>query len=279
MQAERIACVGIMGLSPTSRAPALRPSDEQRLQPALRPRNRSPVMYQSWQHVLFLHWPVRPEIIQQSLPAGLHVDTYEDTAFLGVVPFFMRGVRPRWCPAFPGLSNFLELNLRTYVTDDNGNPGVWFYSLDANQSIAVKIARTVFSLPYHYARMDAQIAGDGSVAFTSARKQRMQQVFHYKQLEPLPPSSPGSLEFFLAERYLLFSRSRRSGKLYTGQVHHAPYQLFTAELKEYSAELFALNGFAMPADRPSHVMVSPGVNVEIFALQSTKPRTTETTLK
>jgi uncharacterized protein YqjF (DUF2071 family) len=207
------------------------------------------------------------------------VDTYEDTAFLGVVPFFMRGVRPRLCPALPGLSNFLELNLRTYVTYENGNPGVWFYSLDANQSIAVKIAQTVFSLPYYYARMGARVAADRSITFTSARKQQMQQVFHYKQLEPLPPSPPGSLEFFLAERYLLFSQSKRSGKLYTGQVHHAPYQLFTAELRQYSAELFALNGFALPADGPSHVMVSPGVDVEVFALQPTKPHTTESTLK
>lgn len=244
------------------------PSNEQRLGPTKRPQGRAPVMYQSWQHLLFLHWSVDPAIIQATLPPGLFVDTFQDLAYLGVVPFFMRGVRPRFCPAVPGMSNFLELNLRTYVLDAEGNPGVWFYSLDANHRIAVKIAQTFFSLPYVYANMSGTLGADESVIFKSARSGQLQQVFHYKPLESLPASVVGTLQFFVAERYLLFAYNKHTGRLFTGQVHHLPYQLFAAEVQSLSTDLFALNGFGSPDPTPVHAMVSPGVNVEIFGLQA-----------
>lgn len=244
------------------------PSADQRLQSTGRPQGRSPVMLQRWQHLLFLHWSVDAAIIQATLPPGLFVDTFEERAYLGVVPFFMSGVRPRFCPPVPGLSDFLELNLRTYVFDENGNPGVWFYSLDANQWLAVKIAQTLFSLPYVYATMSGEREKDGLVTLKSARKNHLNQFFQYQQREPLPVSSVGSLQFFLAERYLLFSHNKRSGKLFTGRVYHSPYALFSAKLKSYSTDLFGLNGFNTPKIKPEHVMFSPAVDVEIFNMQS-----------
>ena len=105
-------------------------------------------MYQRWSHLLFLHWRWDPAAIQATLPDGLFVDTHENHAYLGVVPFWMDAVRPRFCPPVPGLSWFLELNLRTYVHAADGTPGVWFYSLDCNNPVAVHLARTLFSLPY-----------------------------------------------------------------------------------------------------------------------------------
>lgn len=98
-------------------------------------------MYQRWRDLLFLHWEYPVEQIQQTLPPGLRVDTYHGQAYLGIVPFFMCDIRPRFLPAVRGISHFLELNLRTYVYDEAGVPGVWFYSLDANQRLAVKVAR------------------------------------------------------------------------------------------------------------------------------------------
>lgn len=235
----------------------------------MRPRDRSPVMYQRWRNLLFLHWSIDPAVIQATLPKGLFVDTFKERAYLGVVPFFMERVRPRFCPPFPGMSDFLELNMRTYVLDEIGNPGVWFYSLDANQRLAVKIAQTFFSLPYVHAAMSARVERDNSIVLKSARKAQLPQVFHYKQLEALPGSKPGTLQFFLAERYLLFSHNKSRGTLSTGRVHHQPYPLFSAELRSYSTDLFGLNGFSAPETDPEHVMVSPGVEVEIFGLQST----------
>lgn len=243
------------------------PSSEQREAVRAAPRDRSPVMFQRWENLLFLHWPVNPEIIQDTLPDGLRADTYAGKAYLGIVPFSMKGIRPRFCPTVPGLSGFPELNLRTYVYDKEGRPGVWFYSLDAHQAIAVWIARTVFSLPYYRADMSVSQNGNNSVKFRSQRKGTPEQVFRYQAADELPSSQIGSLEFFLTERYLLFSFSKKKGQLYVGRVHHNPYPLFKAVCPEFSTELFRLNGFSEPSGNPASALFSPGVDVSIFSLQ------------
>ena len=245
-------------------------SDFQRLQPTARPKDRAAIMLQSWRNLLFLHWSVDPADIQATLPTGLFADTFKNRAYLGIVPFLMQGVRPRFCPPVPGLSNFLELNLRTYVVDAHGNPGVWFYSLDANKWLAVKIAQNFFSLPYVYSKMYAEFRGDLSTRLESTRKDQPKQVFHYKKLKPLGKSSIGSLQFFLAERYLLFSQSRRSQKLFVGRIFHEPYPLFDTEIASYSKDLFRLNGFDTPDTEPEHAMMSPGVDVQIFNIQAVR---------
>jgi hypothetical protein len=114
-----------------------------------------PVMRQRWSRLLFLHWPMEPDVIQATLPPGLTVDTFDGRAWIGVVPFFMERIRPVFCPPVPGISWFLELNVRTYVHNEQGNSGVWFYSLDCNQPLAVEIARRLFHLPYQHAEMKA----------------------------------------------------------------------------------------------------------------------------
>ena len=111
------------------------------------PGRSLPVMFQRWLHLLFLHWPIPPDLVQMTLPEGLLVDTFEGHAWLGIVPFFMRGVRPAGFISIPGISNFLELNLRTYVRDVFGRPGIWFYSLDANQILAVCSGQSRFRAP------------------------------------------------------------------------------------------------------------------------------------
>ena len=111
------------------------------------------VMRQRWSGLLFLHWPVDAAMIAERLPAGLQVDTFDGRAWIGVVPFFMGSIRPVGLPPVPWLSWFMELNVRTYVHDSEGNPGVWFFSLDCNQPVAVEIARRAFRLPYQHARM------------------------------------------------------------------------------------------------------------------------------
>jgi len=112
-----------------------------------------PVIYQTWSDLLFLHWEWDPAEIQATLPPGLYVDTYGEKAYVGVIPFRMTDVRASFLPEIPGVTNFLELNVRTYVHDRDGRPGVWFYSLDLNHGLGVLLAKTFFSLPYHNATM------------------------------------------------------------------------------------------------------------------------------
>ncbi len=226
---------------------------------------RAPVMFQSWRSLLFLHWRWDPAEIQATLPQGLTVHTFEGDAYLGVVPFLMRNVRPRFCPTVPGLSNFLELNLRTYVYDAQGQPGVWFYSLDANQWLAVKIARTLFRLPYFHATMTAQTRTSGDLDFLSKRAGDSESGrFVYRGEGEAFSAEPGTLEYFLVERYLLFTTRARDGAIFTGRVHHQPYPLQLANPSELSLRLFPLSNFPQPGRPADHQIFSPGVDVDIY---------------
>ena len=148
----------------------IKPNLEIRLKMRERPQYRTPVMYEKWHDLLFLHWEYDPQTIQGTLPKGLYVDTFEEKAYLGAVPFFMRNVRSRLFPSVLRVSDFQELNIRTYVHDSNGTPGVWFYSLDANHYLAVKTARLFFNLPYFYATMTAEFnPGNKEISYFSHR--------------------------------------------------------------------------------------------------------------
>lgn len=255
------------------------PTLEQRAATRVRPA-RSPVMFQSWSHLLFLHWRWDAAAIQATLPEGLFVDTYDGQAYLGVVPFWMDAVRPRFCPPLPGLSWFLELNLRTYVHTADGTPGVWFYSLDCNQPVAVHLARSLFSLPYVHARQTGvrpSAHNNHRADFKSQRtplsadqlsgKYRWSNNFQYNAIPGSTPAPaiPGTLEYFLAERYILFSRSARTGRLAFGRVWHRPYQLAPAHV-DCGTTLFGDNGFPQP-ETFGHSMVCPGVDVSIYPLR------------
>ncbi len=243
------------------------PTLEQRLAARNRPRRR-PVMYQRWEELLFLHWRFPPEVLQSVLPAGLTLDTFDGAGWLGVVPFFMRGIRPWWAPPVPGISSFLELNLRTYAYDETGRPGVWFLSLDANQSLAVWWARRFFGLPYFNAEMQAELhRTTGHVRYASLRRgarPRLTCRFEYAPQGPLMTAEPGTLEFFLVERYFLFAQTPDGLK--TGQVHHSPYQFRQADLQHWDEHLIELGGLPLPGRRPDHALNCRGVQVDIFPI-------------
>lgn len=231
-----------------------------------RPNGQSPVMHQQWQHLLFMHWEVPADLIQAQLPSGLEVDTYQGRAYIAIVPFYMRYIRPAYLPSVPWLSFFLETNVRTYVKDANGRPGVWFFSLDANQPIAVMLARSWFHLPYQHARMQAKFTPDSSSIqyYTRRRGDRIESLYQYQPDGDLFTAMPGTLEFFLAERYLLFAWNRRKKHLIVGQVHHRPYPLYHANVRNWDARLLELNGLPNPKREPDHLLYSPGVEVEVF---------------
>jgi uncharacterized protein YqjF (DUF2071 family) len=242
------------------------PTDDQRLHARQRPE-RTHVMYQRWEQLLFLHWKWEPAEIQKTLPPGLYVDTFGGDAWLGVVPFYMRAVRPRFLPAVGQISNFLEVNLRTYVHDAQGRPGVWFYSLDCNQPVAVKVARTFFHIPYFHAEMRAEESAAGLVHYSSRRHgDAATSVFEYQLARATSLAEPGTLEFFLVERYLLFAWTR--GGLRWGQIYHTPYPVTSAEVSHFDTRLFSLNDFPAPTSPPDHVMGSPSVSVIFYPLQN-----------
>jgi uncharacterized protein YqjF (DUF2071 family) len=247
----------------------LSPTDDQRLAVRERPAG-PPVMHQTWERLLFLHWRIPAEEVQSKLPRGLSVDTFDGAAWLGVVPFFMRNIRIRGMPPIPGTVNFLELNLRTYVHDEHGTPGVWFFSLDANSRLAVHGARWWYRLPYWPARMSAEIdAATNRVDYRSHRVGRPAESasrFLYEPRGALREAAPGSLEHFLIERYVLFAEVR-PGRIASGRVCHPPYRFADASLRSWDDRLLELNGFPRAGREPDHAVVAEGVTVEVFSLQ------------
>jgi hypothetical protein len=218
-------------------------------------------MRQRWDDLLFLHWEYAPEAMQARLPAGLTVDTFAGKAHLGVVGFRMNAVRPAFLPALPWLSYFKELNVRTYVRDAAGEPGVWFFSLDCDRAPAVAIARKLFGLPYEHATM----AFGPGLALT-CRRQGATEVARYAWSATSAPQAapPGSLEFHLAERYNFFCV--RGGRLLRGQVHHAPYELSQAVSKDWSDLPLRWDGFDVGGRAPDLAHCCHGVAIEAFSL-------------
>lgn len=206
---------------------------------------------QTWGKLLFAHWPVEPEALRPLLPAALELETWEGEAWVGVVPFRMSGVRPHWLPSVPGASAFPELNLRTYVRAA-GKSGVWFFSLDAGNALAVAVARATFHLPYFTAHMRADRDG-AAIAYASRRVHRRAPSAHFiARFQPCgPPTAPrpGTLVHFLTERYCLFAADAR-GRLFRADIHHGPWALQPAEVEIAENTMAAASGIALPDCAP-----------------------------
>lgn len=241
----------------------------ERLRPTHRP-DRPSIGRQRWQQLCFVHWRVPAKTLQPLIPASLEIDTFDGDAWLGLVPFYMSHVRPRWSPAIPWISNFCETNLRTYVHRNGREPGVWFFSLDAARLLPVLIARKIWKLNYYWAKMKIDRKQD-VIQYTSQRYSNPSpasvQLTVEVETDRLPTPSNGyeeSLEFFLAERYLLYTKSEKG--MMQGQVHHQPYPLTRAKIKALRESISNAAGCPM-VELPDHVLFSEGVDVEIFPLK------------
>jgi uncharacterized protein len=205
----------------------------------------------SWHDLLFAHWPVTPESLRPLIPSGLILDTFEGHAWVGVVPFRMTGVVPRHVPKIPWLSTSLELNVRTYVAIDD-TLGVWFFSLDAANPVAVAIARQWFHLPYFRARMRLRHENDW-IAYQSQRRHRGfppgEFQGRYRPTGPSYLSRPGSLESWLTDRYALYSADRR-GHIFRGDIHHLPWPLQPAEAEIAVNTVCDAHSFRLPEIPP-----------------------------
>ncbi|MDF1664922.1 MAG: DUF2071 domain-containing protein [Planctomycetota bacterium] len=210
------------------------------------------IMYMDWLDLLFAHWPVTVEALRPHIPKDLEIDTFEGQAWIGVVPFRMANTRPRFFPNIPGVSNFLELNVRTYVTKD-GKPGVWFFSLDAESYLAVRGARFSFNLPYFDAAMSFKEDPDGTIHYASKRTHKNAPSANfeasYKAEGEVYKTQKGSLEYWLTERYCLYSQSKK-GRLYRADIHHAPWPLQKASAEIRVNTMCEAGGVKLPDEKP-----------------------------
>jgi hypothetical protein len=216
-------------------------------------------MAQRWNDLLFAHWPLPVTAISRLLPPGLEVDTFDASAWLGAVPFWMDRVRTRVAGettfGVPTTTRFAELNLRTYVRSRlTGRSGVYFFSLDAASALAVLGARTLFHLPYFLAEMSCTTDSEGCIHYESRRMLTRKSVrfrANYRGMGRTgngAPSSPGSLEHFLTERYCLFTTDGK--RLLVGDIHHLPWPLEAAEAEIGLNSLPQAHGLTLPNRAP-----------------------------
>lgn len=206
-------------------------------------------MQQRWEDLLFAHWPCPADVLRRHVPEALTIDTFDGSAWFGVVPFRMSGVRLRWMPALPGAERFPELNVRTYVTL-GGKPGVWFLSLDAGSPLAVSVARRWFHLPYYNAEM--QVVAHGETVRYSSRRVHPgapEATFdaRYGPGGPVSLAAPGTLEHWLTERYCLYAAASANGRqIVRGEIHHAPWPLQPAHARVSHNTMAHVAGVALP---------------------------------
>lgn len=208
-------------------------------------------MKQTWDDLLFAHWEIAPSQIRDLIPTELEMDTFEGKAWIAVVPFGMSGIRLRGLPEIPGTSCFPEINVRTYVIHQ-GKPGVYFFSLDASNWLAVTVARRFFRLPYYKAAIRLDRPSSHSTLYLSQRTHSNTPTAEfrgsYAPVGPIRRALQGSLEYWLTERYCLYTVHR--GIVFRGDIHHEPWPLQHAEAEIRENTLTRPLGISLPDTAP-----------------------------
>ena len=222
----------------------------------------SPIMEQNWDNILFLHWPVESAAIRPLSPAQLEIDTFDNTAWIGITPFELTGLRLHPMPPIPGISSFSEVNVRTYV-HYKGKPGLYFLSLDASNLLPALAARVFYQLPYFAADIDFTCDELSNYRFSSRRRLTPSTRFtaRWKPGMRLRAPDTESLAFFLVERYCFFTQVGSSVSM--TRAYHSPWILEEAHLESLESTMLAAFQLTDQTDAPlAHF--SHGVNVQLW---------------
>jgi len=188
-------------------------------------------MGQTLDDLLLAHWRVPFADIRARVPPELEVEEHSGSAWLGIAAFRVSSLRLRGLLPLPGLSSFRELNVRTYVRAPDGRPGVWFFSLDVSSRLVVEAARRLVGLPSFHARIAAEPDGIW-IDYECARLGERGRVFsaRCRPEGAVFQAEPGSLEWFLAERYCLYTTDER-GAVQRAEIHHPPWPLQAVDVE------------------------------------------------
>jgi len=217
------------------------------------------VMSQSWCDLTFLHWRYPVEVVRRQVPAPLQVETFDGSAWVGITPFFLRGLRAKPLPPLPWISQFPETNCRTYVRAPDGHSGVWFFSLDAASILAVTGVRLTYGLQYIWSRTRVARSA-GRVFYESVPRWPDSRSRTRIIGQPGDEINPGPLDLFLTARFRLYSFVL--GKLRCAKVNHPPWRLRRARMIETHQTLTEAAGLSQPFEADI-VRYSAGVDVPI----------------
>ena len=220
---------------------------------------RFPLMFQQWRNLTFLHWRFPVAEIARLVPPPLEVEPFDESGWVGVTPFWLSGLRPPFLPALPWLSAFPETNCRTYVRGPDGEPGIWFFSLDAQRAAAVVGARIGYGLPYAWSWMRVRRVGS-RMQYESRRRWPDHVAMSRIEVEPTARAETRELETFLTARFRLYSFI--AGLLTYTEVEHGPWPLYHARIIRLEQTLTRVAGLPAPNEAPM-AHFSPGVAVRV----------------
>ncbi len=222
------------------------------------------LMKQTWNDLLFAHYPVKLENLRNTVPDALPLDSFDGMGWVSVVPFHMTGIRLRGLPPIPGTDRFPELNVRTYVTIDD-KPGVYFFSLDATNWLAVKMAKMFYHLPYVQAEIQVKQAGD-FIAYDSRRRSVAEARLscRYRPISEPFLAVKGSFDEWLTERYCLYALNR-AGVPFRCDIMHRPWPLQRAEAEFRLNSMLDANGVPVESGQPV-LHVAKKLEVRIWPL-------------
>lgn len=223
------------------------------------------VMTQRWSNLLFMHWPVDAATMRALVPRQLALDLFDDTAWLSIAPFYLDNMHPRGIPALPWVSEFAELNVRTYVTV-GGKGGVYFFSLDASKMLPVLGARTFYHLPYVLADIDIRYGADDRCEYRSRRTHpgAPEALLHveYAPTGPVSAAAPGTLDHWLTERYCLYTTDG-AGRAIRAEIHHRQWPLQPARATVHTNSMARAAGIVLPPIEP-RVSFAKSIDVVVW---------------
>jgi len=180
--------------------------------------------YQEWNDVIFLHYEVALEDLLTFVPKDLNIDLYEGRAWISLVAFTMEKVRPKYLHPFPPISNFYELNVRTYVSSNN-KAGVYFLSIEVGNKLSSALANVLSGLPYRYSNIERKKNSfDSSNNFYKDQFQCSYSVGN-------SIDSKTTLDLWLTERYALFHDIEQS--IFEFEIHHLPWELHDVKMDQF----------------------------------------------
>ncbi|MDG2448904.1 MAG: DUF2071 domain-containing protein [Saprospiraceae bacterium] len=172
--------------------------------------------YQEWNDVIFLHWEVELDQLQKHVPKELKIDLFAGKPWVSVVAFKMNKIRPKNLPSFPPISDFDEINIRTYIKS-NKKSGVYFLSIEGGARLSCIIAKAISRLPYRYSKI---IRTDNH--FESINSQFDEKLkINFQMDEKIDYKS--KLDKWLTERYALFQDTEKS--INTFEIHHLEWEI------------------------------------------------------
>ena len=224
-------------------------------------RRGEPLFYANWDNVLFIHYETEPDELQRCIPYPL--DLYDGRAFVSLVAFTMRGMRPRFGGSlgallFKPIATHHFLNVRTYVRH-RGEAAIYFMREWLSNRMAASLGPRSFGLPYQFGKIEYRNDFEQEC---SGRVETSGGAFSYcarLTTNELESSAAGSLDEFLLERYTAFTRSERHRRFF--RIWHEPWRQGPARVEIATDDLIRSTCTWRRHARCVGANYSPGVNV------------------